>query len=99
MAEAWSRASADSRMARAMRARPRAAARGREASRVDSESDMRERLGEREEVDPDFPDAVPGADVEGRDGRLPRGAGVDVREFEEDVADAGAPETHSLTLT
>ena len=82
-----------------MRARPRAAARVSEASRVDSESDMRERRGEREEVDPDFPDAVPGADVEGRDGRLPRGAGVDVREFEEDVADAGAPETHSLTLT
>ena len=68
-----------------------AAARVGEPSRVDSESDMRERLGEREKVDPDFPDAVPGADVE-RGGRgLPGGTAVCGSEFEGDVADAGTP--------
>ena len=52
---------------------------------------MGEGLGEVEGVDADLPDVVPPADVEGGGGRLPRGAGVDVREFEGDVADAGAP--------
>ena len=70
-----------------------------QAVRVDEEGDVGEGLGEVEGVDANLPDAVPPADVEGRGGHLPRGAGVDVREFEGDVADAGAPETHSLTLT
>jgi len=48
-------------------------------------------LGERKRVDPDFPDVVPGADVEGRGDGLPCGAGVEVREFDGDVADAGGP--------
>lgn len=39
----------------------------------------------------EFPDVVPPADVEGGDGRLPRNAGVDVRELEGDVADASTP--------
>lgn len=68
-----------------------AAARAGEAARVDAQSDVPERLGEREGVDPDFPDVVPGADVEGRGDGLPRGAGVDVRELEGDVADASSP--------
>ena len=62
-----------------------------QAVRVDDEGDVGEGLGEVEGVDADLPDVVPSADVEGRGGRLPRGAGVDVREFEGDVADAGAP--------
>ena len=70
-----------------------------QAVRVDDEGDVGEGLGEVEGVDADLPDVVPPADVEGGSGHLPRGAGVDVREFEGDVADAGAPETHSLTLT
>ena len=61
------------------------------AIRVDDEGDVGEGLGEVEGVDADLPDVVPSANVEGRGGRLPRGAGVDVREFEGDVADAGAP--------
>ena len=52
---------------------------------------MREGLGEMEGVYADLPDVVPPADVEGGGGRLPRGAGVGVRELEGDVADAGAP--------
>lgn len=59
--------------------------------RVDDEGDVGEGLGEVEGVDADLPDVVPPADVEGRGGRLPRGACDDVREFEGDVADAGAP--------
>lgn len=67
------------------------AMRGGEAARVDGEGDVWEGLGEREGVDPDFPDVVPGADVEGRGDGLPCGAGVEVREFDGDVADAGGP--------
>ena len=52
---------------------------------------MREGLGEVEGVHAEFPDVVPTADVEGRGSRLPRGAGVDVRELEGNVADAGTP--------
>lgn len=59
--------------------------------RVDDEGDVGEGLGEVEGVDTDLPDVVPPADVEGRGGRLPRGAGVDVREFEGNVTDAGVP--------
>ena len=59
--------------------------------RVDDEGDVGEGLGEVEGVDADLPDVVPPADAEGRGGRLPRGACDDVREFEGDVADAGAP--------
>ena len=70
-----------------------------QAVRVDDEGDVCEGLGEVEGVDADLPDVGPPTDVEGRGGRLPRGNGFDVREFEGDVADAGAPETHSLTLT
>ena len=62
-----------------------------QAVRVDDEGDVGEGLGEVEGVEADLPDVVPSADVEGGGGRLPRGAGVDVREFEGDVADAGAP--------
>lgn len=62
-----------------------------QAVRVDDEDDVGEGLGEVEGVDANLPDVVPSADMEGRGGRLPRGAGVDVREFEGDVADAGAP--------
>ena len=62
-----------------------------QAVRVDDEGDVGEGLGEVEGVEADLPDVVPSANVEGRGGRLPRGAGVDVREFEGDVADAGAP--------
>lgn len=47
----------------------------------------------------DLPDIVPTADVKGRGGCLPRGAGIDVRDLEGDVADAGTPETRALTLT
>ena len=62
-----------------------------QAVRVDDEGDVGESLGEVEGVEADLPDVVPSADMEGRGGRLPRGAGVDVREFEGDVADAGVP--------
>lgn len=62
-----------------------------QAVRVDDEGDVGEGVGEVEGVDADLPDVVPPADVEGRGGHLPRGAGVDVREFEGDVANAGAP--------
>lgn len=65
--------------------------RGGEASRVDGEGDVWEGLGEREGVDPDFPDVVPGANVEGRGDGLPCGAAVCGGEFEDDVADAGGP--------
>ena len=65
--------------------------RGGEASRVDGEDDVWEGLGEREGVDPDFPDIVPGADVEGRGNGLPCGPAVCGGEFEGDVADAGGP--------
>ena len=65
--------------------------RGGEASRVDGEGDVREGLGEREGVDPDFPDVVPGADVEGRGDGLPCGTAVCGGEFEGDAADAGGP--------
>ena len=37
--------------------------------------------------------------MKGRGGCLPRGAGIDVRDLEGDVADAGTPETRALTLT
>lgn len=66
---------------------------------VDNEGDVGEGFGEVEGVHADLPDVAPPADVEGGGGRLPRDAGVDVRELEGDVADAGAPETHSLTLS
>ena len=62
-----------------------------QADRVDDKGDVREGFGEVEGVDADLPDVVPPADMEGGGGRLPRGAGIDVREFEGDVADAGAP--------
>ena len=62
-----------------------------QAVRVNDEGDVGEGLGELEGVNADLPDVAPPADVEGGGGRLPRGAGVDVREFEGDVADAGAP--------
>ena len=62
-----------------------------QAVRIDDEGDVGEGLGEVEGVYADLPDVVPPADVEGGGGRLPCGAGVDVREFEGDVADAGAP--------
>ena len=62
-----------------------------QAVHVDDEGDVGEGLGEVEGVEADLPDVVPPADVEGGSGRLPRGAGVDVREFEGDVADSGAP--------
>lgn len=58
---------------------------------VDDEADVGEGLGELEGVHTDLPDVVPTVDVGGGGGRLPRGAGVDVRELEGDVADAGAP--------
>lgn len=61
------------------------------ASRVDGEDDVWEGLGEREGVNPDFPDVVPGADVEGRGDGLPCGTAVCGGEFEDDVADAGGP--------
>lgn len=70
-----------------------------QAVRADNKGDVGESLGEVEGVHADLPDVVPEADVEGGGSRLPRGAGVDVRELERDVADAGAPETYSLTLT
>lgn len=60
-----------------------------EAPRIDSEGDVRERRGGQEGAVPDFPDVVPGAEVEGRGDGLPCGAGVEVREFDGDVADAG----------
>ena len=59
--------------------------------RVDDEGDVGEGLGEVEGVEADLPDVVPPADVEGRGGRLPRGACDDVREFEGDISDMGAP--------
>ena len=62
-----------------------------QAVRVNDEGDVGEGLGELEGVNADLPDVAPPADVEGGGGRLTRGAGVDVREFEGDVADAGAP--------
>ena len=62
-----------------------------QAVRVDNEGDVGEGLGEVEGVDADLPDVVPPADVEGRGGRLPRGACDDVRDFEGDVTDAGTP--------
>lgn len=64
---------------------------GIQAVRVNDEGDVGEGFGEVQGVDANLPDVVPPADMEGRGGRLPRGAGVDVREFEGDVADAGAP--------
>lgn len=70
-----------------------------QAVRINDEGDVREGLVEVEGVYADLPDVVPAADVEGGGGRLPRNAGVDIRELEGDVADAGAPETYSLTLT
>ena len=60
-----------------------------DARRVDSQSDVTERFGEQEGVDPDFPDDVPSADVKGGGRSLPRGAGVEVREFEGNVTDGG----------
>ena len=68
------------------------------AVRVDDEGDVGEGFGEVEGVHANLPDVVPPADMEGGGGRLPRDAGGGVRELEGDVADAGAPETHSLTL-
>ena len=62
-----------------------------QAVRVDGEGDVGEGLGEVEGVHADLPDVVPAADVKGRGVHLPRDTGVDVREFERDVADAGAP--------
>ena len=62
-----------------------------QAVRVNDEGDVGEGLGEMEGPDADLPDVVPPADMEGLGGRLPRGAGVDVRKLEGDVADAGAP--------
>lgn len=62
-----------------------------QAVHVDDEGDVGEGLGEVEGVEADLPDVVPSANVEGRGGRLPRGAGVNVRKFEGDVADAGTP--------
>ena len=59
------------------------------APRIDGEDDVRERRGEREGVDPDFPVVVPGADVEDRGDGLPCGTAVCGSEFEGDVADAG----------
>ena len=70
-----------------------------QAFHVDDKGHVREGLGEVEGVHADLPDVVPPADVEGWGARLPRGAGIDVRNPEEDVADAGAPETRALTLT
>lgn len=68
-----------------------AVVRGGEASRVDGEDDVRERRGGQEWAVPDFPDIVPGADVEGRGDGLPCGTVVCGGEFEGDVADAGGP--------
>ena len=62
-----------------------------QAVHVNDEGNVGEGLGEVEGVDADLPDVVPSANVEGRGGRLPRGASIDVREFEGDVTDAGAP--------
>ena len=62
-----------------------------QAVRVDDEGDVGEGFGEVEGVHANLPDVVPPADVKGGGSRLPRGAGVDVCEFEGDVADAGAP--------
>ena len=62
-----------------------------QAVRINDEGDVREGLGEVEGVHAEFPDVVPPADVEGGGGRLPRGAGVGIRELEGDVANAGAP--------
>lgn len=61
------------------------------APRVDGEDDVRERRGGQEGAVPDFPNVVPGANVEGRGDGLACGAGVEVREFDGDVADAGGP--------
>ena len=64
---------------------------GGEASRVDGERDVRERRGGQGGAGPDFPDVVPGADVEGRGDGLPCGTAVCGGEFDGDVADAGGP--------
>lgn len=58
---------------------------------VDDEGDAGEGFGEQEGIDANLPDVVPSANTEGGGGRLPRGTGVDVRELEGNVADAGAP--------
>ena len=65
--------------------------RGGEASGSDGEDDVRERRGGQGGAGPDFPGVVPGANVEGRGDGLPRGAGVEVHEFEGDVTDGGGP--------
>mgnify|MGYP000867803162 CR=1 FL=1 len=62
-----------------------------QAIRADIEGDVGEGFGEVEGVDADLPAVVPPADMEGRGGRLPRGTGLEVCEFEGDIADAGAP--------
>ena len=62
-----------------------------QAVRVDDEGDMGEGFGEAEGVDADLPDVIPPADMEGRGGCLPRGAGVDIPELEGDISDAGTP--------
>lgn len=62
-----------------------------QAIRVDDEGDVGEGFRQVEGVHADLPDVVPPADVEGGGDRLPRGTGGGVREFEGDVADAGAP--------
>ena len=62
-----------------------------QAVRINDEGDVREGLGEAEEVYAEFPDVVPTSDVQGGAGRLARGAGVDIRKLEGDVADTGTP--------
>lgn len=61
------------------------------APRSDGEDDVRERRGGQGGAGPDFPDVVPGANVEGRGDGLPCGTAVCGGEFDGDVADAGGP--------
>lgn len=61
------------------------------APRSDGEDDVRERRGGQGGAGPDFPDVVPGANVEGRGDGLPCGTAVCGGEFDGDVAEAGGP--------
>ena len=74
--------------------------RGGVAPRSDGEGDVRERRGRQQGTDPDFPDAIPGANAEGRGDGLPCGASVDVREFEGDAkAPTAQPAMQSSQVT
>lgn len=53
-----------------------------QAVRVDNEGNVGEGFGEVPGAHAELPDVVPSADVEGRGSHLPRGASVNIREFE-----------------